>query len=125
MKSLRGYIHSRKFMGERCPQHVQNLVLRDYCQKYNYKYMLSGAEYAMEGSYIILNQVISEIPNIDGVVFYSLFQLPKKQKERKEIYRKILQKSGEIHFALEGLKITRECEVTKIENIWMIHLKML
>jgi sporadic carbohydrate cluster protein (TIGR04323 family) len=111
-------------MGERCPQHVQNLVLRDYCKKNNCKYMLSGTEYAMEGSYIMLQQVISEIPSIDGIVFYSLFQLPKDQEDRKEIYRKILKKNGEIHFALEGLKITNECEVGRIENIWLVRLSM-
>ena len=33
MKKLKGYIFSRSFMGERVPQHVQNLVIRDYCIK--------------------------------------------------------------------------------------------
>jgi len=124
MKSLRGYVHSRKFMGERCPQHVQNIVLRDYCAKYNFKYMLSGTEYAMEESYMMLKQVIAEIPNVSGIVLYSLFQLPKDQVERKEVYKKILRKNGEIHFALEGLKITNESEINRIENIWLVRLSM-
>ena len=33
MNMVRGYIFSRPFMGERVPQHVQNLVIRDYCEK--------------------------------------------------------------------------------------------
>ena len=32
-KKLKGYIFSRPFMGEQVPQHVQNIVLRDYCKK--------------------------------------------------------------------------------------------
>ena len=68
-------------MGERCPQNIQNLVLRDYCQKINCEYLLSGTEYAMQNSYLMLQQVIDEMPGIDGIVFYSLFQMPETQKQ--------------------------------------------
>ena len=33
MKRIKGYIFSRSFMGERAPQHVQNIVIRDFCKK--------------------------------------------------------------------------------------------
>ena len=33
MKRVKGYNFSRPFMGERVPQHVQNIVIKDYCQK--------------------------------------------------------------------------------------------
>ena len=33
MKKIRGYNFSRPFMGERVPQHVQNIVIKDFCQK--------------------------------------------------------------------------------------------
>ena len=33
MKKVRGYIFSRPFMGERAPQHVQNIIIRDFCKK--------------------------------------------------------------------------------------------
>ena len=33
IKKVRGYIFCRSFMGERAPQHVQNIVIRDYCKK--------------------------------------------------------------------------------------------
>ena len=33
MKKFRGYIFSRAFQGERVPQHVQNIVIRDFCKK--------------------------------------------------------------------------------------------
>ena len=35
-KGFRGYIFSRPFMEERVPQHVQNIVIRDYCSKKKY-----------------------------------------------------------------------------------------
>ena len=60
MKKLKGYIFSRSFMGERVPQHVQNLVIRDYCNKNNFQYLLSATEYAMEGCHLILEQLIQD-----------------------------------------------------------------
>ena len=124
MKSLRGYISSRVFMNERCPQHIQNLVLRDYCQKMGYKYLLSGTEYAMNNSYLMLQQVIDEIPNVDGIVVYSLFQMPEIQKDRLQIYHNILNKRGEIHFVVESLKIEVSSEIERVENIWLVRQKL-
>ena len=124
MKKLRGYVTSRPFMGERCPQNIQNLVLRDYCQKIDYEYLLSGTEYAMQNSYLMLQQVIDEIPSIDGIVLYSLFQMPETQKHRFQIYENILDKNGEIHFVLENLKITVQSEIERVENIWLVRQTM-
>lgn len=107
-------------MGERCPQNVQNMVIRDYCTKLNYKYLLSGTEYAMNNSYLMLNQLVNEIPSIDGIALYSLFQMPEIQNERLKIYKNILKKSGEIHFALENLQINSNNDINRIENIWLI-----
>lgn len=39
---LKGYIFSRSFMGERAPQHIQNIILREYCKKNNFTFLLSG-----------------------------------------------------------------------------------
>ena len=75
--SVRGYIFSRPFAGERVPQHVQNLVIRDYCQKQSLNYLLSATEYAMPDSYLMLEQVLRELPGLEGIVAYSLFQLPR------------------------------------------------
>lgn len=124
MKKLRGYVASRPFMGERCPQNIQNLVLRDYCQKINCEYLLSGTEYAMQNSYVMLQQVIDEIPSIDGIVFYSLFQMPEIQKHRLQIYDNILDQNGELHFVLENLKITTQSEIERVEKIWIVRQTM-
>ena len=41
MKSVKGYNFSRSFMGERVPQHVQNIVIKDFCQKNNLHFYLA------------------------------------------------------------------------------------
>ena len=120
MKKLRGYIFSRFFMGERVPQHVQNLVLRDYCNKVNSRYLLSATEYAMDNSFLVLQQTLNELKEVNGIVAYSLFQMPVKQADRLKIYNKALKLKGELHFAVEGLKITCQSEIDRIETIWLV-----
>ena len=124
MKKLRGYVSSRQFMGESCHQSTQNLVIRDYCERMNFRYLLSGTEYSINNSYLMLSQVISEIPSIEGIVTYSLFQMPEDREERGYIFEKILENNGEIHFALEGLKITNYSELLRVEQIWLVRQTM-
>jgi len=78
VKKLKGYIFSRPFFGERAPQHVQNIVLRDYCKKNNFNFLLSSTEYKVENSTYILNELLKNIKSYNGIIFYSLLQLPKK-----------------------------------------------
>jgi sporadic carbohydrate cluster protein (TIGR04323 family) len=119
-KRLRGYIFSRQFMEERAPQHVQNIVIRDYCSKKNIHYLLSATEYAMENSTLMLRQLVKDLPSIDGIVAYSLFQMPEDDYERRSIFNSILSLKKEIHFALEGLTLYDNATQNHIENIWQV-----
>ena len=119
---LRGYIFSRPFLGERVPQHVQNLVIRDYCKKNQFQFLLSATEYAMPNSNIMLKQVISELDKINGIVAYSLFQLPINHEDRVIAIRSILEQKKEIHFACEDMRIQNNEDFEKIQNIWQIKL---
>ena len=120
MKQVRGYIFSRPFMGERVPQHIQNLVIRDYCQRKNLNYLLSLTEYAMPGCQLILNQAINELNHLDGIVAYSLFQLPEIQKERELIIKKLLDSGKTFHFAVEGFQLGNKSEHLRIEILWQL-----
>jgi len=117
---FRGYIFSRPFMEERVPQHVQNIIIRDYCSKKGIHYLLSATEYAMENSTLILKQLINDLPSIDGIVAYSIFQMPEDDAERQGIFKKILSSNKEIHFAVEGLSLYNNESYTRIENIWQV-----
>ena len=61
MSGFQGYVTSRPFQGQRVPQHVQNLVIRDYCHKKRLQYRLSATEYAMAKSHLILQQVLEDL----------------------------------------------------------------
>jgi len=119
-KGFRGYIFSRPFMEERVPQHVQNIVIRDYCSKKSIQYLLSATEYAMENSSLILRQLINDLPSIEGIVAYSIFQMPEDDSERQSIFNSILAYKKEIHFAVEGLSLKDNESYSNIENIWQV-----
>ena len=52
LELCRGYISSRTFSGNWVPQHIQNTIIRNYCNINNLHYLLSSAEYSIENSYI-------------------------------------------------------------------------
>lgn len=117
---LRGYIFSRSFMGERVPQHIQNIIIKDYCDKNNFNYLLSATEYTMTNSYSILEKVICDIDSCDGIVFYSLFQLPENNEIRQHKLKLILKKKKLIAFACERILVSNLEDIIRIENIWQI-----
>lgn len=123
-KKVRGYVFSRPFMGERVPQHVQNLVIREYCERNGLHYLLSASEYAMQGCHLILSQVLDELPEIDGIAAYSMFQLPENASERREIYAKVLALGKTLYFAVEGLRIGSELERDRVEALWLVRMTM-
>ena len=120
MKLVRGYIFSRSFMGERVPQHVQNIVIKDFCQKNNFNFLLSATEYSMKESFYALNQLVNNLKDLHGVVAYSLFQMPYNDEKRKKIFEKILKKRKKIFFACENLQISNLEELKRIDNIWKV-----
>ncbi len=124
MKKVRGYIFSRPFMGERVPQHIQNLVIRDCCERNHLQFLLSATEYAMPGCHLIFEQVLNELAEIDGLVLYSLFQLPEDSSQRKVIYKKILNQKKSMYFAVEGLSVSNMQECERIEILWRIRLTL-
>jgi sporadic carbohydrate cluster protein (TIGR04323 family) len=117
-KGYRGYMASRGFHGSRAPQHVQNLVIRDYCQRRGLHYLLSATEYAMPGCYMMLEQTLEELPALGGIVMYSLFMLPGRRVRRREIYRRVLAAGASLHGALEGLAVHTPDDAARVEELW-------
>ena len=124
MNQARGYIFSRPFMGERVPQHVQNLVIRDYCEKKGLNFLLSATEYAMPGCHLIFEQILVELAELEGIVLYSLFQLPEDSSCRQNIYRQLAKQAKSLHFAVEGLQASTKQAFDRVETLWRVRLTM-
>lgn len=120
MLGFRGYIFSRPIDSNFIPQRVQNLVVKDYCERFNLFFKLSATEYKMSNSYLMFNSVMKEIKKIDGIIFYSLFMLPDNKINRYKIYNKVILKKKQLHFALEEIQLNKKKDIQKIENIYQI-----
>jgi len=122
---LKGYIFSRPFLGERVPQHIQNIVIRDYSKKKNITLLMSATEYAVEGSSYILSELINNLENYDGIIFYSLFQLPTNIEDRHKVYNSIVRKKKQLHFVVENLSVNKNGNFIDIEKIFILKEKSL
>jgi sporadic carbohydrate cluster protein (TIGR04323 family) len=115
----RGYIASRPVRGLAQPQHVQNLVVRDYASRNKLPYLLSATEYAMPGCYMVLESVLAELDHVEGVICYSLFMLPQKAARRRQVYNRIFDAGCSLHGALEGMAVRGPDDVAMLEDIFM------
>lgn len=113
----RGYIASREVRGQLWPQHVQNLVVRDYAQRNGLDYLLSATEYAMQGCYMNLNAVLEELPRIEGVILFSVFMLPESRERRMALYERVFDAGADLHGALESMAIRTLEDVARLEDI--------
>ena len=103
-KKFRGYISSRKVGGSFYPQNLQNLLIRSFAEDKNINLQLSGTEWNINNSYLMLRSIIHE--KNEGIIFFSLFQL--LDDENKFIYfsKKIVLKKKSLIFCLENIVIS-------------------
>ena len=120
MEKIRGYVFSRPFMGERVPQSVQSLLIRDFCHKNNLNFNLHAVEYTMDNCFLVFESCLQELEIFDSIVLYSLFQLPEDDEKRKKYFDIVISKNKKLHFALENLSLKNKKSIDKIEEIWII-----
>ena len=116
----RGYIASRPVRGQEWPQHVQNLVVRDYAQRNGLHYLLSATEYAMDACYMNLDTVLGELDRIQGIICFSLFMLPARPARRRELYQRIFDAGADFHGALENMAIRGPEDAARLEDIFQV-----
>ena len=116
----RGYIVSRPVRGSHFPQRVQNLVVRDYAQRRTLPYRLSVTEYAMPGCTMMFESLLDELPELDGIVLFSLFVLPVQREKRLRAYERVLAAGKTLHAGLENLALTSREQIGAWEDIVMV-----
>lgn len=121
----RGYVASRPILGSRVPQHIQNLVLRDYANRTGIAYLLSATEYTFPHSYLMLEHLLTELPEIEGAIAYSLFMMPWRRERRLEAYQRVLEAGASLHFAVERLVLARPADIADLENIFQVQQAVL
>lgn len=119
-KGFRGYIRARQEMGRSVPQHVQQLVMRDYCKKQGITFLLSATEYLMHGCTQILDAVLDDLDHLEGIVMYSLYLMPESREKRLRMFKRLFEKGCVLHCASEGIVIAGWDDVARIEDTWLI-----
>jgi|TARA_B100001059_G_C17459958_1_gene391649 sporadic carbohydrate cluster protein (TIGR04323 family) len=116
-KKVKGYIFSREINGTIIPQKVQNLVIREYCKNKNYIYQLSSVEHKMKNTFHVLDEVLNSLSNVNGIVMYSIFQLPYDEKKRISVLGKLFKKSKFVSFAMENIVIKNKKDLKKLNSL--------
>ena len=73
----------------------------------------------MKDSSLILENLIDDKDN-NGIIAYSLFQLPFNDEKRKDIYKKIIKKKKLLLFAVEKKSVSTIEDISLVEQIWKI-----
>jgi sporadic carbohydrate cluster protein (TIGR04323 family) len=74
----------------------------------------------MVDCFLVLNELIDNLSNVDGIVAYSLFQMPEDDDHRASIFKRFLGAGKEMHFACERLCITQEDQIERVEKIILV-----
>ena len=117
----RGYIGARPLNGSRTPQHVQNIVIRDYARRKNLQFLLSAVEHIMPGSYMVLEDIMDELPRLNGLILYSIFMLPPDEVRRRQIYDRVLREGCDLHAAVEEITLASQKDVQAVEDILLVN----
>lgn len=102
--------------GSRFPHRIQNILIREYCNRLNHTYLFSLTEVSVAGAHLVLKDLLSLSDHYDGVVFFSLYTLPNAPELRQEVYR-LIHLGKEIHFCMEQLQVLKIEDIPAIENI--------
>lgn len=117
-RGLRGYVSSRPIRGERTAQHVQNLVMRSYCQKIGARYLLGAVEYIMPDCRLVLDRLLGALEEVDGLVFFSLWMLPRNRRDRRALCGRFLETGRQLHFALEETCLSDERDLERLDDLF-------
>ena len=117
---FRGYVFSRPILDHRVPQHIQNLVIREYASQKGLHYLLSGVEHRMDDHFLMLEQLLDELQILEGLILYSLFMLPLDIKQRSQVFDKVLKNNAIVHCAVENISISNQNDIERVNDIFLV-----
>ena len=119
-KVYAGYINLRPINGVIFPSYSQNQINKNFIeQNLKGKFFLSTNENMYSENDIVLNSLIKEKNNLNGVVMLSAFSLPQKFSRRKEIFKNLLKNKKNLHFVFEEFKFKEKKDMNQIEEYLM------
>ena len=124
VKFYRGYVSSRKINGNVIPQSLQNLKIRDYANSKKLVFKLSITEHKSKNGFFALNDLKEKISKLDGIIFFSIYQLPEKKTLRKKYLKYFIKRKKKLFFAFKNLELKTIEDINEIEMIFFISKKV-
>ncbi len=119
--AYQGYVSSRDINENFIPQRIQNLALRNYAEQNNLLLNLSGTEYSIDNCFMILKSILNTVSSLDGVIFYSIWQLESSSEMFKRIESCILDDHSRFHFVLENMVVTTVEDLRGIKDLCSVN----
>jgi sporadic carbohydrate cluster protein (TIGR04323 family) len=119
-RGYRAYVTPRPFGNYNIPVPLQSLALRDYCQNNNMLFVLPANENIFPRSYMVLEGLIQDLSDYEGILMCSMHMLPKRAERRRQIYTRILEQGCSLHFVFERLTVDGPQAVERIEELLQI-----
>jgi sporadic carbohydrate cluster protein (TIGR04323 family) len=119
-QGFRGYVSARGFGPYQIPVPLQSLALRDYCARKRLVYVLPANENCFPHSYLILDGLISDLSQYEGIVLCSMHMLPRRPERRRRICDRVLEQSCSLHFVIEDFVIASPGDLARFEELLTI-----
>jgi len=84
-------------------------------------YKLHANENIFPNSYMVLEGMINELDQFEGLLATSMFMMPKRPERRRLIYDGVLAHGAALHFVLEDFVIRTALDIEPVEEILSIH----
>ena len=120
MMQAKSYIFSGYLLGQRIPQRVQNIVVREYATAIGVSVSFPSVEYSFAGSTAILNSLIDTCNIGEMIIFYSITQMPENESNRQDFYEIVNAERLKIHFALESIEMSNKSSFLFVEDLLTI-----
>ena len=115
--TLRTYVSPRKFGSWRLPVPMQNILLRDYCEKNGKIIKLPANELCIDDSYMVLNMTLDSLEEKQGIAMCSIEMLPSQREQRKALLLRGLNMGSEWHFIFENIVISKRSDIEKLDML--------
>ena len=119
-QGYRGYCTHNSFGEYRMPVPAQNILFRDYSNKYGLYLKLSVNELFFKDCFLHLFAMLEELEELDGVLMCSFFMLPEDTKLRQKVYERFLESDCELHFVLESIVLRNRKEMDWLDTLFKI-----
>jgi sporadic carbohydrate cluster protein (TIGR04323 family) len=120
---LKSYVTNKRFGPYYFPVRFQNKILKQYCEEKNKIFSLSTGEITFGDNFIQLRSLIKNLKKGEGLVFISLYVLPKEKDFRSKILNSLAIKKIECHFIFENIKAQASDKVSVIITHRLYNLK--